>query len=176
MAASILLSTIAVASAAVSRIDLGPTAQILATCKLTNYPAVCVETSKPMETTGPVTVQRVARMSIEAAIERAGKAKESAAAMMNADHGGKMRHADFQLCQQEYVDGINALRASIKELEAGVHDMLMDNLSAAMTSYTTCDDAFAEATEVSPLAADNAMLAKITSNSLALAQNVPKPR
>ncbi|KAK1297799.1 hypothetical protein QJS10_CPB14g00083 [Acorus calamus] len=83
----------------------------------------------------------------------------------------KIYKANLSVCLDNYDDALSNLRDSMKSLRSrGSHADLMNNLSAALTDFTTCDDAFAETPGMrSPLAHANAILGMSAKNNLALA-------
>ncbi|XP_002527901.2 uncharacterized protein LOC8273479 [Ricinus communis] len=91
----------------------------------------------------------------------------------------KTRHAIFlsremgnsennDICKEMYDDVISDLEESIQNLKNGDKNTLNTNLSAAISYFSTCDDAFAEMDEVSPLTRANTVLEHMVDNTLSL--------
>ncbi|XP_058088870.1 probable pectinesterase/pectinesterase inhibitor 61 [Magnolia sinica] len=150
-----------------------PRDKISEACKNTRFPHICEGTAMLIPKSNDCGVTDIAKMSIQATLNKITEAKAITAKMMEAQTEDDMAHSSFEVCQQAYQDAIDALKESIKNMDARSHVDLMDNLSAAMSAFSTCDDGFAEATgEDSPLADVNSILTKLTSNSLALGEHI----
>jgi len=72
------------------------------------------------------------------------------------------------ICKEMYDDVISDLEESIQNLKNGDKNTLNTNLSAAISYFSTCDDAFAEMDEVSPLTRANTVLEHMVDNTLSL--------
>ncbi|XP_050204976.1 putative pectinesterase/pectinesterase inhibitor 45 [Mercurialis annua] len=104
------------------------------------------------------------RKAIEASIKRAIFKTKSAIVMSR-----KMRrNENYDICRENYDDAISDLQDSIRNLRKGDKATLTTNLSAVISYYSTCDDAFEEMDEKSPLTRANMILEHMVDNALSI--------
>ncbi|KAG9449823.1 hypothetical protein H6P81_009788 [Aristolochia fimbriata] len=146
---------------------------LAAVCKKADHADLCYSAAKHIYKAQPITPAGAAKASILVTLESTKQAKNMANALRAKSSKGNpaaMAKANFNVCQQLYDDAIRNLETSLKALDTRSHFDLMINLSAVLTDYSTCDDAFTEEPGlVSPLAKINSQLNMLTKNNLALA-------
>ncbi|XP_022775592.1 uncharacterized protein LOC111317430 [Durio zibethinus] len=129
-------------------------------CRKTDYPPLCKRAVK-----GSVSDPKLAtELAVKALIDQTMGAKALAAKL------GKSPKLDN--CLTSYDDAIDNLKKSLDNINHKDPGSLMSNLSAVVADYETCDDAFAEAGQRSPLAATNKKSSHMASNCLALGSQI----
>jgi len=78
------------------------------------------------------------------------------------------RNENYDICRENYDDAISDLQDSIRNLRKGDKATLTTNLSAVISYYSTCDDAFEEMDEKSPLTRANMILEHMVDNALSI--------
>ncbi|KAL6011472.1 hypothetical protein ACLOJK_001920 [Asimina triloba] len=149
-----------------------PSPRALAICQRTDYPPLCVTYAIPAKWRR-VTVAAMTRRSILSAITKTKQADVTAKKLLGTAPRGKdgMRKANLKWCDQAYRDALTNLVMSVKNVKAKDKTRLNINLSTALSDYTACNDAFVETPGGwAPLQSTNALLKKLVSNSLALAE------
>ncbi|KAM7252528.1 hypothetical protein ACFE04_024411 [Oxalis oulophora] len=71
-------------------------------------------------------------------------------------------------CIESYDNAMDMLKQSMDALKTRDTGSLMSYLSATLSSFTNCDDAYAQDNKKSPFAVSNLVLIDMASNSLAL--------
>lgn len=95
---------------------------------------------------------------------------QSRRAMRLADKHGKSEYVD--VCKESFDDAITSLGTSLKNLKKHDKASLDINLSAALSDYVTCDDAFSESGMGNPLGKIDARMRRMASNCLYLSSLV----
>ncbi|CAL4884744.1 unnamed protein product [Urochloa decumbens] len=110
------------------------------------------------------------------------KANATAArvAALRAMERDARRRDRLAVCAEVYSDAVNQLAQAAEDLaggegEGGAGDAVMTQLSAAMDAAGTCEDAFGEADDTSPLAAEDAEFKKLATIALAVAASLMTP-
>ncbi|KAK1279422.1 hypothetical protein QJS04_geneDACA002775 [Acorus gramineus] len=148
------------------------TSTVFSLCRRTDYPSLCTSSAGPQLRRARSVAPTVLTAShIRATMVRTVLARSLATKLVRSRNGSKIYKANINVCLDNYDDALSNLRDSMKSLRSrGSHADLMNNLSAALTDFTTCDDAFAETPGMrSPLAHANAILGMSAKNNLALA-------
>ncbi|KAB1202710.1 hypothetical protein CJ030_MR7G024230 [Morella rubra] len=83
-----------------------------------------------------------------------------------AGRHGKSQNVD--VCKENFDDAIFNLKTSLKNLKTRDLDSLNTNLSAALSDYVTCDDAFTESSQNNPIGDTDTLLRHMASNCLYL--------
>ena len=110
------------------------------------------------------------------------KANATAArvASMSALEGDARRRDRLSVCAEVYSDAADQLDQAEEELARGTGggggiDDAVTQLSAALDAPETCEDAFREADDTSPLAAEDAEFKKLATVALAVAASLTPP-
>jgi pectinesterase inhibitor-like protein len=85
-------------------------------------------------------------------------------------HGKSDQYMD--VCKESFDDALTSLRTSLKNLKNHDRASLNINLSAALSDYVTCDDAFSESGMGNPLGKIDALMSRMASNCLYLSSLV----
>ncbi|KDP26631.1 hypothetical protein JCGZ_17789 [Jatropha curcas] len=124
-------------------------------CEATDYKPLCRATVKGI--TDPA---KAIKKAIELVVLKTKHALLMARLLEQSDTN--------DICKESYDDAISDLEESIQSLEDNDEGTLNTNLSAAISYYTTCDDAYAEMDEQTSLTKVNVILEHMVSNCLAL--------
>ncbi|CAL5054953.1 unnamed protein product [Urochloa decumbens] len=110
------------------------------------------------------------------------KANATAArvAALRAMERDARRRDRLAVCAEVYSDAVNQLAQAAEDLaggegEGGAGDAVTTQLSATMDAAGTCEDAFGEADDTSPLAAEDAEFKKLATIALAVAASLMTP-
>lgn len=125
-------------------------------CRRSDYPAVCRSTVKGQ--TNPYAATQVAVKQLISA---------SAAAKKVASKAG--RSQVLGICKENYDDALSSLKTSLGYMRTHDKGSFNSYVSAALTDFDTCDDAFSEMGLSSPLLKTNTRLRQMASNVLYLA-------
>lgn len=115
---------------------------------------------------------------------RIAEAKANATAARVADLSAMERDARrrdrLAVCAEVYSDAVDQLGQAAEKLagggaEQGGVDDAVTQLSAALDAPGTCEDAFGEADDTSPLAAEDAEFKKVATVALAVAASLMPP-
>ncbi|XP_074588036.1 uncharacterized protein LOC141843915 [Curcuma longa] len=144
---------------------------VAALCARTDYPAVCLDAEKAFGSSYPPSPDaedllsmhldmatkhtRAAKAAVEEQLRRAADSREQGALKVCASQLG------------DALDDMGKARDAILVKDAGTANSM---LSAVITYYSTCDDAFAEIKRANPVAKQDDALARMISNALALGQ------
>ena len=80
------------------------------------------------------------------------------------------------MCAEVYSDAVDQLAQAAEDLARGEGaDDAVTQLSAALDAPGTCEDAFGEADDTSPLAAEDAEFKKLATIALAVAVSLTPP-
>ncbi|XP_078446779.1 pectinesterase inhibitor-like [Wolffia australiana] len=143
-------------------------------CNHTDNPVLCFSSVVPFIVPGPdkaVDVSNLLEMQIKACAAKTQEAREAATKIAANPAAGKLLVAVLQTCTDSYDDAIDNLGSASKALAARDLGTLNSMLSAAMTDYSTCEDGFAETPGlISPMAGFDDVLARLSSNCLALSE------
>lgn len=130
-------------------------------CQETDYEPLC--RSIIGNTTNPVDATEV---SIKSLISETTQVKEQAQKTGNES-------PELDVCYEEFGDAIDELNEALKYLVNRDKDTISNYLSAAVTDYVTCDDAYADSNKISPLAQNTTLLTQMATNCLSLAIQIP---
>ncbi|KQK00825.1 putative invertase inhibitor [Brachypodium distachyon] len=102
------------------------------------------------------------------------------AALMRASESEEdaRRRERLGVCAEVYSDAVEQLGEAAKDIEEGgatAQDAVITRLSAALDAAGTCEDAFGEADDTSPLAAEDAEFTKLATIALAVAASLARP-
>ncbi|PON44873.1 Pectinesterase inhibitor domain containing protein [Parasponia andersonii] len=127
-------------------------------CRRADYPAVCRAAVKGQ--TNPYSATQAAVKQLISSTAAAKKAASKA--------GGRAAQV-LGVCRENYDDALSSLRTSLGNMRAHDKGSFNSYVSAALTDYVTCDDAFSEMGLRSPLQKTNTRLRQMASNALYLA-------
>ncbi|XP_068641774.1 putative invertase inhibitor [Aristolochia californica] len=146
-------------------------ANLATVCKKADHQDLCYSAAKHIFKTETITPAGATKASILVTLDSTKQAKNMATTMtVKVKSKDSMESANFNVCLQLYDDAIRNLQKSLENLSDGALSDLKINLSAVLTDYSTCDDAFAEVPGLaSPLGKINSQLNMLTRNNLALA-------
>jgi pectinesterase inhibitor-like protein len=144
-------------------------------CLKTDYPDLCTSSITKQQAAAPPGGKRldgagVLRLAMAAVRARAAEAKTKAAALAADPKTQPLAHGPLQDCLESYDDIAYSLDHAEKALAGADHDTMGTMLDTVRTDVDTCDQGFEEREELKPLMAkDDAELAKLASNCLAIA-------
>jgi pectinesterase inhibitor-like protein len=147
-------------------------------CLKTDYPDLCASSITKQQAAAPppppggkrLDGAGVLRLAMAAVRSRAAEAKKKAAALAADPKTQPLAHGPLQDCLESYDDIAYSLDHAEKALAGGDHDTMGTMLDTVRTDVDTCDQGFEEREELKPLMAkDDAELAKLASNCLAIA-------
>ncbi|TVU28060.1 hypothetical protein EJB05_19568, partial [Eragrostis curvula] len=142
----------------------------------------CIKTFQADEASAAATDAR-ALAAIAARIAEA-KANATAArvAALSALEKDARRRGRLDVCAEVYSDAVDQLGQAAEEIAGGADadaaallQDAMTQLSAALDAPGTCEDAFGEADDTSPLAAEDAEFKKLATVALAVAASLTPP-
>ncbi|RLN09923.1 invertase inhibitor [Panicum miliaceum] len=119
--------------------------------------------------------------SLAAVAARIAEAKANATAArvaaLSATETDARRRDRLAVCAEVYSDAVDQLAQAAEDLargegEGAVADDAVTQLSAALDAPGTCEDAFGEADDTSPLAAEDAEFKKLATIALAVAASL----
>ncbi|CAL9109035.1 unnamed protein product [Musa acuminata var. zebrina] len=152
----------------------GPTnkiGEVAGICSHTDYPFLCIYASTTYgQSYLAIDAASLLAMHIKMTVDHTQTAKAIASTFaVNPTTTPQVKQA-LEVCLKQYDDAFDDL-ATGSTAVAG-HDAGTANsmLSAVISYYGTCDDAFAEIYKANPLAKQDDFLMKMVSNALALAQ------
>lgn len=152
----------------------GPTnkiGEVAGICSHTDYPFLCIYASTTYgQSYLAIDAASLLAMHIKMTVDHTQTAKAIASTFaVNPTTTPQVKQA-LEVCVKQYDDAFDDL-ATGSTAVAG-HDAGTANsmLSAVISYYGTCDDAFAEIYKANPLAKQDDFLMKMVSNALALAQ------
>lgn len=125
-------------------------------CGRADYPAIC---------SAAVKGQKNPYAATQAAIKQL--ISSTAAAKKWAAKGRKSQ--ELGVCNENYDNALSSLRTSLGNMKTHDKGSFNSYVSAALTDYGTCDDAFSEIGLSSPLLKTNTRLSQMASNILYLA-------
>ncbi|ERN02102.1 pectinesterase 3 [Amborella trichopoda] len=145
-------------------------------CKHTDYPDVCLRSILPyLEANGGLPLDPATAFHAEViACQTEAKVAKSIAAKMAADPTTSSDTVEcLQICIENYDDALDNIDKAVAALAKKDLGTVNTMLSAALTDFSTCDDAFGElpATD-SPMASYDDKLNKLSSNLLAIVQDL----
>ncbi|KAF3431224.1 hypothetical protein FNV43_RR25954 [Rhamnella rubrinervis] len=126
-------------------------------CSGSSYPAMCRSIVKGQ--TNP-------QCATEAVVNQL--VVETKHANTNVDRFGSTQSQVIQICKENYDIALTNLQTSLTNLKSKDTAGFKSNLSAALADYVTCDDAFGELGETSPVANTNKMLREMADTGLYL--------
>ncbi|KAM6589340.1 pectinesterase inhibitor-like [Cannabis sativa] len=126
-------------------------------CRGADYPAVCRAAVKGQK--NPFVATQVALKQLISSTQGAKK---------SASKGGKGSQV-LGICKENYDDALDNLQSSLNKMRAHDKGSFNSYVSASLTDFVTCDDAFSEMGITSPLSKNNARLRRMASNILYLA-------
>ncbi|TVT99733.1 hypothetical protein EJB05_54872, partial [Eragrostis curvula] len=137
----------------------------------------CVKTFQADEASAAAADAR-ALAAIAARIAEA-KANATAArvAALSALEKDARRRGRLDVCAEVYSDAVDQLGQAAEDIAGGAVTLqdAMTQLSAALDAPGTCEDAFGEADDTSPLAAEDAEFKKLATVALAVAASLTPP-
>ncbi|KAF3431223.1 hypothetical protein FNV43_RR25953 [Rhamnella rubrinervis] len=150
-----LFSLVFLAAASIS--ISGAQARGVNLCAKADYPALCLLLVK-----GETDPTRATESVIYRLIRQTKKAKK------HLSRFGTSQSQVIQVCQESYDDAIYDLHTCLDNLKSHDKAGFNSNLSAALTDYVTCDDAFGELGETSPVQNVNRKLRRMAGTGLYL--------
>ncbi|XP_042415335.1 pectinesterase 3-like [Zingiber officinale] len=139
-------------------------------CRRTDYPALCLDAAKAYGHAYPSPPDAAALLSmhLDMAADHTRTVKAEAEELLSKGKGSPREKGAIDVCNTQFGDAIDdtdTVREAVKGRDAGTANTV---LSAIITYYDTCDDAFAEIPLPNPFAKQDDSLSKIISNALAL--------
>lgn len=132
----------------------------------------CIRTFQANNASAAAATDARALAAIAARIAEA-KANATAArvAALSALEKDARRRARLDVCAEVYADAVDQLGQAAEDIAdgGGADDDAVTQLSAALDAPGTCEDAFGEADDTSPLAAEDAEFKKLATIALAVA-------
>ncbi|KAG6520944.1 pectinesterase inhibitor-like [Zingiber officinale] len=155
------------AAAAALRAHIG----VIALCALTDYPVVCLDAAKSFGSSYPPSPDAgdLLSMHLDMAAKHTRAAKAEVEEQLKWTENAREQGA-LKVCASQFGDALDDMgkaRNAILVKDAGTANSM---LSAVITYYSTCDDAFTEIKRANPVAKQDDALSKIISNALALGQ------
>lgn len=126
-------------------------------CGKSDYPALCRSLIKDQTNPSCATEAVVKQLIVE--IERAKK---------HVARFGSLESQVIRICQENYDDALDNLHTCLANLKSNDEPSFSSNLSAALSDFVACDDAFDELGESSPVKDVNSMLEHIADTGLYL--------
>ncbi|KAH7568200.1 hypothetical protein ACOSP7_009312 [Xanthoceras sorbifolium] len=150
LAAATLLQLAGNAAASATAVDL---------CKVSDFQDLCRSVTK-----GATDPTKATELSITALLSETTHVREVAKSL------GKSQELD--VCNEEIDDAIDKVNGALQFLKS--HDIsgLNNHLSAVLTDFVTCDDAYEETGKKSPFAKIAKTAKEMASNCLALASQI----
>lgn len=146
---------------------------VTALCARTDYPAVCLDAAKEFGSNYPPSpdAEELLSMHLDMAAKHTRAVKAAVEELLRRAADGREQGA-LKVCASQFGDALDDMgkaRDAILVKDAGTANSM---LSAVITYYSTCDDAFTEIPRANPVAKEDGALAKMISNALALGQLV----
>ncbi|EAY87122.1 hypothetical protein OsI_08524 [Oryza sativa Indica Group] len=110
--------------------------------------------------------------------EKAANATSARIAALRAAEKDARRKDRLGVCAEVYSDAVDQLGETAEDIARGGDEATQDavtQLSAALDAPGTCEDAFGEADDASPLAPEDAEFAKLATIALAVAASLSPP-
>ncbi|XP_040376203.1 putative invertase inhibitor [Oryza brachyantha] len=110
--------------------------------------------------------------------EKAANSTSARIAALRASEKDARRRDRLSVCAEVYSDAVDQLGEAAKDVAKGGDDATQDaltQLSAALDAPGTCEDAFGEADDASPLAPEDAEFTKLATIALAVAASLSPP-
>ncbi|XP_062109480.1 uncharacterized protein LOC133820937 [Humulus lupulus] len=126
-------------------------------CRRADYTAVCRAAVKGQKNPFVAT-----QLAVKQLISSTFGAKKA------ASKGGRGSPV-LGICRENYDDALSNLQSSLSKMRAHDKGSFNSYVSASLTDFVTCDDAFSEMGMSSPLTRTNARLRQMASNILYLA-------
>ncbi|KAL5996406.1 hypothetical protein ACLOJK_026484 [Asimina triloba] len=143
---------------------------VQAICNHTDNPHLCISSVKPyLPSSENVTPADVLRMEIKACATYTNTSFGFATRVARDPKTPEVVASCLQVCRDNYADALDNLQSADEAVAANDPGTLNSMLSAVLTNYETCEDAFAEEPGLrSPMATYDAKLSKLASNCLAV--------
>ncbi|KAJ1280466.1 hypothetical protein BS78_04G234500 [Paspalum vaginatum] len=146
------------------------------------YPSIGYDYCIRMFQTDKASAEATDARGLAAIAARIAEAKANTTAARVADliamEGDARRRDRLAVCAEVYSDAVDQLGQAAEELAQGAEggaDDAVTQLSAALDAPGTCEDAFGEADDTSPLAAEDAEFKKLATIALAVAASLTPP-
>ncbi|XP_042415336.1 pectinesterase inhibitor-like [Zingiber officinale] len=139
-------------------------------CRRTDFPDLCLDAAKAYGHAYPSPPDATALLSmhLDMAADQTRKVKAEAEELLSKGGGSPREKGAIDVCNTLFgdaIDDMDTVRKAVKGRDAGTANSF---LSAIMTSYSTCDDAFSEIPLHNPFSMQDDSLSEIISNALAL--------
>uniref|UniRef100_A0A0D9VJN8 Pectinesterase inhibitor domain-containing protein n=1 Tax=Leersia perrieri TaxID=77586 RepID=A0A0D9VJN8_9ORYZ len=108
--------------------------------------------------------------------EKAANATSARAVALRASEKDARRRDRLGVCAEVYSDAVDQLGEAVDDVaRKGGEEDALTQLSAALDAPGTCEDAFGEADDASPLAPEDAEFTKLATIALAVAASLTAP-
>ncbi|RWW22447.1 hypothetical protein GW17_00013352 [Ensete ventricosum] len=141
---------------------------VSALCSKTDYPDLCRSSiqSFPLPV-GPIDASVMLKLHMKACRVRAQIAQSQVSALVNHPGASSKLASSLQVCSDMYDDVFDSLDTAADAMASHDKGTLDSMLSGLISDFSTCEDAFAEDSITSPMAAVDDLLTKLASNCLA---------
>ncbi|CAL9096294.1 unnamed protein product [Musa textilis] len=137
-------------------------------CSKTDYPDVCRSTILAFQPpVGPIDAASMLKLQMMACRKRAQIAQSQVSALVSHPGASDKLASSLQVCSDMYDDVLDSLDTAADAMASHDKGTLDSMLSGLISDFSTCEDAFAEDSITSPMAAVDGLLTKLASNCLA---------
>ncbi|KAG8059826.1 hypothetical protein GUJ93_ZPchr0002g25264 [Zizania palustris] len=137
----------------------------------------CIKTFKADSASATADARGLAAIAARIA-EAAANATSARIASLSASEKDARRRERLGVCAEVYSDAVDQLGEAAEDITLGGDKATQDavtQLSAALDAPGTCEDAFGEADDASPLAPEDAHFSKLATIALAVAASLSPP-